>query len=398
VRRARRALFLAEEFPPAPGAAARSLGALLARFPAGSAVVSTPRRSGCGSVDRGLPVPVRRARTLVGPQGLGLRLWRAQLDWLVRRSEPSVLVICGTGSDATLGLELHESRGVPFVLLLDGPEIAALRASGEVPDHPARDLIDRASAIVVPTRAAWLEAYKLHTRPHDLEEIPVAVDLERFRPGSPDAALRGRLQAGRGPVLLTVHDGDPATDVDTIFQAFAALRGQHKRAVLVAAGFREAAHRSLAKELRIDRGVRFLDPAPGELPDLYRSADLFLTAHAGGRGAPVPGAGTALVEALASGLPVLGTRTPVTSDAVDEDESGVLVEPGAHAKLGKIAADLLRADERRRELSAAARARAESRHDAARCAERLHTLLEVLLVRRLRREPPAADGAHAPAA
>ena len=77
--RARRALFLTQEFPPMTGGGARSLGALLARFPAGSAVVSTPHRAGCGGVDRALPVPVRRARTFVGPQGFGLRLWRAPI-------------------------------------------------------------------------------------------------------------------------------------------------------------------------------------------------------------------------------------------------------------------------------------------------------------------------------
>jgi glycosyltransferase involved in cell wall biosynthesis len=333
----------------------------------------------------------------VGPQGFGLRLWRTQVEWLARRTEPRALVLCGTGPEAGIGLELHETRGIPFVLHLDAPEIAALRSAMEAGDPLARDLVERCSAIVVPTRSAWLEAYKLHTRPHDLEEIPVAVDLSRFRPGPADAGLRGRLQAGRGPVLLAVHDGDPAADVDTILQAFAALRGQHRRAVLVAAGFRDPGTRSLAKQLKVDRGVRFLEPSAGDLPELYRAADLFLTAHVAGRGAPVQGGGTALAEALASGLPVVGTKTPASADLVEEEQCGVLVEPGAHAKLGKVAADLLGADERRRELAAAARERAESRHDAAECARRLHTLLEVLLVRRLRREPAPA-GAQLPAA
>jgi glycosyltransferase involved in cell wall biosynthesis len=397
-RRSRRTLFVTEAFPPSPGGAARSLGALVARFPAEAGVVSTPRRSGCGRVDRALAVPVRRARTFVGPTGIGLRLWRTQADWLVRRDAPRTLVICGTGADGWLGLELHEAHDLPFLLMADAPQIAALRAAAEAGEQPARDLVDRASAIVVPTQSAWLEAYKLHTRPHDLELIPSAVDLTVFRPGAPDAGLRKKLQAGKGPVVLAVNDGDPAFDAETVFQAFAALRGSLRRAVLVAAGFREPSHRSLAKKLKIDRGVRFLEASAAELPDLLRAADVLLTAHAGGRGAPVQGAEPVLAEALASGLPVLGTRTPATSDVVDEDECGILVEPGAHAKLGKAAADLLREDEKRRALGAAARELAEERHDAAKCAERLHTLLEVLLIRRLRREPAAPGGAHLPAA
>ncbi|HMB70418.1 MAG TPA: glycosyltransferase [bacterium] len=396
--RLRRTLFLAESFPPSPGGASRSLGALVARFPAGAGVVSTPHRAGCGRVDRTMSVPVRRARTFVGPSGIGLRLWRTQVEWLVRRDSPRTLVICGSGADGRLGLELHESHDLPFLVMADAPEIAALRAGAEAGAQPARDLVDRASAMVVPTRTAWLEAYKLHTRPHDLELIPAAVDLQSFRPGTADAGLRKKLQAGRGPVVLTVNDGDPAFDAETVLQAFAALRGSLRRAVLVAVGLREPRHRSLAKKLKVDRGVRFLDAPPSELPDLYRAADLFLTAHLGGRDAPIQGAGHVLAEALASGLPVLGTRTPATSDVVDEDECGLLVEPGAHAKLGKVAADLLRDDEKRGAMGAAAREAAEEHHDAARCAERLHTLLEVLLIRRLRREPAGPTGAHLPAA
>ena len=144
----------------------------------------------------------------------------------------------------------------------------------------------------------------------------------------------------------------------------------------------------------MDRAVRFVEPGQVSWPDVYRSADLFLTAHldrkesSGASGMELP-----VVEAMACGLPVAATRAGVTAGMIHDDENGVLAEPGAHTKLGKAALDLLQSAERRTAYGEAARESVEARHDADRLAADLAEFLEVLLVRRLRRAeplPPAA--------
>jgi len=390
-----RFLFLVDRFPPRPGGYARSLAAELAHFPSESAVVSTPRRSGAAVPDRALPCPVRRARTLVGPRGFGLRLWGAQVRWLVGRREPSLVVACGLGPEATFALSLREERDLPFVLRVGTAELVAMRAAiqaGSEAGQRARRLVDEAAAILVPTRTAWLEAYKLHTRPHDILTIAPGVDLERFRPGATDNGLAQRLGIGKNPVVLAVSDRDPALDPETILRAFAAVRAQLRRAVLVAGGFPEGPWHALARKLQVSDGVKFIDADTVDLAALYRLANVFLLAHSDRRGGqgPVQGTELPLLEAMASGVPVVATRTPATEELVPPAEVAQLEEPGAHAKLARALLEALRERDSRAEEAGHAREWVQEHCDAKVSAAQLRESLEVIVVRRLRREPPPA--------
>lgn len=388
----RRILFLADAFPPVAGSAPESLAATLKRMPCAGLTISTPRRRGAGRIDGGLSGVVHRAVTLVGPTGLGLRLWKMQIEWLAGRQRPSVVVACGMEPEALLAHELFRDKGIPFVLRFGIEDLLALRreilAGGET-GRRFQDVAEEAAAIVVPSRAAWLEAYKLRIRPHEVQEIPPGVDLESFRPGLPPQDLVKRLGLGPGPVVLSVSARDPAADLESVLRAFAVVRAQHRRAVLLVRGFAAAEPGALRDELRLERSVRFLGPSEGPLPDLYRAANLFLLAHAPGTGGdPLQGLEIPFLEAMATGLPIVATRTAATAELVPDEEAGLLVEPRAHAKMGRAALEILRSRELAAELSRRARDIAEQRHDVKRSAAALSEFLEVLLVRRLRRERP----------
>ncbi|NNE44956.1 MAG: hypothetical protein HKN12_12175, partial [Gemmatimonadetes bacterium] len=62
----------------------RAVGDVVRRLPP-NIIVSAPGRPGAASADRKASCTVRRARTFVGPQGFGLRLWEMQVGWLVKR-------------------------------------------------------------------------------------------------------------------------------------------------------------------------------------------------------------------------------------------------------------------------------------------------------------------------
>jgi glycosyltransferase involved in cell wall biosynthesis len=294
------------------------------------------------------------------------------------------------------------------VLRLEIEQLMELRRhqrGGGAEAERAGSLVEDAAAILVPSRTAWLEAYKLHTRPHDIEEIPPGVDLEVFRPGPASPEVLLRLDATGDPVLLAAGDADPSVDLETILRAFAVVHAQHRQALLLLSGV-GTPPRELLESLRIDRGVRVVKPGEVAPAELMRAAKLLLLAHRlGNDEASAQRTGSSLLEAMACGVPVVATRTPATVEMVPEDEAGELVDPGAHAKLGRAALEVLEDASQYAAMSARAREIAGERYDVRANAARLGEFLDVLLSRRLRREhrplvppagaPPEAAGSTA---
>jgi glycosyltransferase involved in cell wall biosynthesis len=89
----------------------------------------------------------------------------------------------------------------------------------------------------------------------------------------------------------------------------------------------------------------------------------------------VLGISQAVLECLALGVVVVGTRTPAVADAVRHGEEGVLV--GADADLAAVVGGLLDDEGLRRRLSSAARSRARADFDIARPLATLDGLLGV---------------------
>lgn len=395
-------LFLASRTPPSVGGRESVLRELLRHQPPATSRLVAPRVPGPGSWDRTAGLEIRRF-----PQwpflGNEANRWirSRHLRWVMRQRTPDLLVAFGLGEEAGIAREAKRTGNTPYALHVDAPEMfearRTLRAGGE-PARALQDLLDEAEAIVVASRACRLETYKAGVYPHRIEVVPPGVDPERFCPGPKPEALLRRLELGRGPVLLTVTGRGPGKDPDTLFRALAGLQGGKGGATLVVVGPLDASWRSAAEQARVKKSVRFTGVVPdAELPDHYRIADLFVHAHREDREAgTIPGTEVAFAEALASGLPVVATAVPAVEGMLVPDETALLVEPGAHTKLARAVTDLLASDERRTELSEAARAHAVAEHSAPANAARFRELLEVIWFRRLgrgrldRAEEPAA--------
>jgi phosphatidyl-myo-inositol dimannoside synthase len=106
--------------------------------------------------------------------------------------------------------------------------------------------------------------------------------------------------------------------------------------------------------------VHFLgDVSDAELPLAYALADIYvgasrLAVH------DVEGFGIALLEASASGKPVVAGRSGGMPDAVGENETGLLVDPEDAESVAEAVRGLLADPERARTLGAAGRRAVES--------------------------------------
>jgi colanic acid/amylovoran biosynthesis glycosyltransferase len=132
---------------------------------------------------------------------------------------------------------------------------------------------------------------------------------------------------------------------------------------------------ALVAELGIADVVRFRGALPQhDIVSAMHDADLFLLPSVVSRDGDEEGTPTVLIEAAATGLPVISTMHAGIPEIVAHDETGVLVPERSPAQLAAALIGLARAPERRVQMGRAARARVEDRFDTRRLSARLEAI------------------------
>jgi len=143
----------------------------------------------------------------------------------------------------------------------------------------------------------------------------------------------------------------------TSLRAFAAFASEHPRALLTIAGEGPQLPelQALASALRIGERVQFAGFLSQEkLRALYAEAHLFLHPSELGPEGDQEGVPNSMLEAMASGLPVLATTHGGIPEAVEHGVSGLLVAEGDHAALAREMIELAGDKQRYAEMSTTA--------------------------------------------
>jgi glycosyltransferase involved in cell wall biosynthesis len=150
--------------------------------------------------------------------------------------------------------------------------------------------------------------------------IPNAVDAERFRPGGEPAASR---PAGVKRVGVFVGRLEPEKGIELLLRAWGRVftPGDGATLHLVGDGRLRASLQSLAGELGLDGQVRFLGVSAEVERELWGADFAVLPSLK-------EGLSNALLEYMAAGLPVLGSRVSGTEDLIVPGRTGWLAEPG----------------------------------------------------------------------
>jgi glycosyltransferase involved in cell wall biosynthesis len=215
----------------------------------------------------------------------------------------------------------QSKRGVPGLVRAVGDDVPAVGASG-IPSHVRRK-ISRAQCVVSLSEGMTQGLVQANVDRGRIEEIPNAVDLKCFqRPFDRAAFLASK--GIRGWVCLCVARNHPQKDLPTLFRAFAQLRESLKEpATLVVAG---RGMKDYPLDSGLDSSVRLLELTPSnalefppsELVEWYLAADLFVLTS------ELEGFSTALVEAMAAGLPVVATDVAGIRGRVESGRNGWL--------------------------------------------------------------------------
>lgn len=145
------------------------------------------------------------------------------------------------------------------------------------------------------------------------------VDAERFSPAHRSERRRAALLGGGDLLLLSVGRLSPEKRVDQLVAAFAALRSAFPGLRLAIAGDGPARQEL---EASAPEGVTFLGEVTGfALSELYASADVFCFPST------TDTFGQVLIEAGASGLPVVAAAAGGGAELIRHGENGLLVPP-----------------------------------------------------------------------
>ena len=206
--------------------------------------------------------------------------------------------------------------------------------------------------------------------------IPNGVDVERFGGhGQREAARAGLGVAPGARVIVVVAKLFAQKGHSVLLEALASTPLRTNDVVLVVGDGPERDRlQQLAKHWDL-AAVRFLDNRP-DVPQLLAASDLFVLPSLW-EGLPM-----ALLEGMATGLPVIATDVAGSRQVVVPGESGMLVPAGDPRALASAMTHLLDDDAERNRLGRAARERVEAEFSAARQAVRHAEAYEASLARR----------------
>jgi glycosyltransferase involved in cell wall biosynthesis len=174
------------------------------------------------------------------------------------------------------------------------------------------------------------------------------VDVERFHPAADRESLRRQLSLPTDKVIfLCVRRITFKNGIDTLLQAAERLeRNPDIMFVVCGAGPGLDTVRSFV-ESRDLANVRIVGRvAEEDLPAYYAAADVFVLPSKTGEGFPL-----VILEAMASGLPVIATRSGGHSQFITESGCGYLVEPDQPVQIAEKALTLGDSPDLREQLS-----------------------------------------------
>lgn len=254
------------------------------------------------------------------------------------------------------GLLARATTGRPLVASLRGTDVLIDMSLGHgrrlepAYDRAVRRLLRSADRTICFSRFMRDHVVSLGVSPERARVVSKGVDLSQFRP-VPDhdrPEIKARLGLPAGPLILSVGGLIPLKGVHLTLQALGRLRGNHEFSFVVCGDGPELDRlRQMAEQLGLAASVHFMGAVDRSIIADYFSACDFLV-HA----SFVEAAGNVLLEAMASGRPVICARAGGPQEYVDDGRTGYVVDTGDVESLTNRIAALLEDPDRANEMGA----------------------------------------------
>lgn len=191
----------------------------------------------------------------------------------------------------------------------------------------------------------------------DIRRLYNGIDLQRFRPS--------RTPRG-GNLILSVGRLVEKKGFDVLIRACSLLAewGLEFECEIIGKGDHQSKLQKLIDTYGLQTRVRLVGPKPQEeVRKAYQHAAIFALPCIIGQDGNRDGLPTVLLEAMATGLPVVSTALTGIPEIIDDDENGLVVPPGDAEALAKALASLLENPTLRERMGMAGRRKVEQCFD-----------------------------------
>jgi len=235
---------------------------------------------------------------------------------------------------------LCNHHNVPLLLTAHAGDVFAMR-------HPlirpfGRYALRNAVSCTVNSNATVEVVLRLYSD-SKVNLVPMGVDLGRFHPGLPDEELVRRFDL-KDKTVLGVGRFAPKEGFSHLIDSAAILvkRYPDLRVVLVGFGPEEDLLRERVKKHELEGVVRFAGRvSQTDLPRYYRSSQVFALPSVLLPSGDTEGQGIVLLEAMASGIPLVASAVGGVVDVVKNGEDGLLVPPSDPETLANALSSIL---------------------------------------------------------
>lgn len=330
-----KALFLNYEYPPLGGGAANATAQILEEWTRDeslevhlvtSSVDTRPNETVLGGKVFIHRLPIGKNESTLHHQSIGdvltysFKAWWFSRQLIRKQSTPFDVTLAFFGVPCGfLALLLKWEFGIPYVVSLRGSDVPGYSRKYDWLYPFLRPIIRfvwRSAAAVVPNSVGLESLAKQSAPKQSFTIIENGVDIRRFIP-DPAKRPEGEFIITPGASRVTERKG-----LKYLIEAVAMLAPKYSeiRLKIMGEGSARPNLETLVKERGIAERVVFLGRIPREeTAPYYQEASLFVLPSLN------EGMSNAMLEALASGLPIIATPTGGTAELVEEGKNGMVI-------------------------------------------------------------------------
>ena len=253
---------------------------------------------------------------------------------------------------------------LPLVVSLHGSDVFVAERTAVARAAAAR-VFHRAGFVTACSRDLATRAVALGAASDRLEVVPYGVDAARFKP-APDAREAARARLGLPPAAALVFAAGRLVrkkGFEYLIDALPLVESASPVHLAIAGGGDLAEElRARARTAGVQDRVHFLGDVPQDQVGMwFAAADAAVVPSVRDDSGNVDGLPNTVLEALASGTPVVSTPAGGIASVIEDGRTGVIVPERDALALAAALAHLLRDPERRAAMGRAGRALAEGR-------------------------------------